>query len=84
MAAMMPKPTEEELAAPVNYMYCTAIPIGTALAQSFSTKICEALGDMVGEEMEMFGVQLWLGTCHEHPEILLFAEEILSTIPRIR
>ena len=60
MAAMMPKPTEEELAAPVNYMYCTAIPIGTALAQSFSTKICEALGDMVGEEMEMFGVQLWL------------------------
>ena len=60
MASMAPKPTEEELNAPVNYMYCTAIPIGTALAQSFNTEACEALGAMVGEEMEQFGVNLWL------------------------
>ncbi len=60
IASMTPKPTEEELNAPVNYMYCTAIPIGTALAQSFNTEACEALGAMVGEEMKQFGVNLWL------------------------
>ncbi|MDD7739696.1 MAG: glycoside hydrolase family 3 N-terminal domain-containing protein [Fusicatenibacter sp.] len=60
IAAMTPKPTQEELDAPVHYMYCTAIPIGTALAQSFNVKACEKLGAMVGEEMEQFGIHLWL------------------------
>ena len=60
MASMAPKPTQEELDAPVNYMYCTAIPIGTALASSFNTEACKELGAMVGEEMEQFGVHLWL------------------------
>ena len=60
IAEMMPAPTEEELAAPVNYMYCVAIPIGTALAQTFNQEACMELGDIVGEEMEMFGVNLWL------------------------
>ena len=40
--------------------YCTAIPIGTALAQSWNTALCEACGDLVGWEMERFGVHLWL------------------------
>lgn len=40
--------------------YCTAIPIGTALAQSWNEDICELCGDVVGEEMERFGVHLWL------------------------
>lgn len=40
--------------------YCTAIPIGTALAQSWNLKLCEACGDMVGDEMERFGIHLWL------------------------
>ena len=60
MAAMAPKPTEEEEKAPIHYAYCTAIPIGTALAQSFNTEMCETLGDLVGKEMEQFGVHLWL------------------------
>ena len=60
MAAMAPKPTEEEEKAPIHYAYCTAIPIGTALAQSFNTEMCEKLGDLVGQEMEQFGVHLWL------------------------
>lgn len=38
----------------------TMIPIGTAIAQSFNTELAEALGDIVGEEMEKFGVHLWL------------------------
>ena len=40
--------------------YCTAIPIGTALAQSWNVQLCEACGDIVGNEMERFGVHLWL------------------------
>ena len=39
---------------------CTAIPIGTALAQSWNPDLAEQCGDLVGDEMERFGVQLWL------------------------
>lgn len=35
---MTPKPDVEEAATPVNYTYSIAIPVGTALAQSFSEK----------------------------------------------
>ena len=44
----------------VRHQYCTAIPIGTAIAQSWSTEFAELCGDIVGEEMERFGVDLWL------------------------
>ncbi len=39
---------------------CTAIPIGTALAQSWNLAFAERCGDIVGDEMERFGVHLWL------------------------
>lgn len=42
------------------YQYCTAIPIATMLAQSWDTDVIEAAGDIVGEEMEEFGITLWL------------------------
>lgn len=38
----------------------TAIPIGSALAQSFNQEVAVAYGDIVGTEMERFGVNLWL------------------------
>lgn len=44
----------------IKHQYATAIPIGTALAQSFNLELAEACGKLVGEEMEMFGVHLWL------------------------
>lgn len=40
--------------------YCTAIPIGTALAQSWNPDVCEVCGDIAAEEMERFGVHIWL------------------------
>ena len=46
--------------ADVKTQYCTAIPIGTALAQSWNTDLARMCGDIVGSEMEMFNVQLWL------------------------
>ncbi len=39
---------------------CSAIPIGTALAQSWNLSFAEQCGDLVGDEMERFGVHLWL------------------------
>ena len=42
------------------YQYCTAIPIGWALAQSWNLPMLEEIGSMVGSEMELFGVDLWL------------------------
>jgi beta-glucosidase len=52
------------------YQYCTAIPIGWALAQSWNTDMLEQVGDMVGEEMEKFGIDLWLAPAlniHRNP-----------------
>ena len=40
--------------------YATAIPIGTAVAQSFDPALAESFGKIVGEEMVRFGVHLWL------------------------
>ena len=40
--------------------YCTAIPIATAIAQSWNTDFAEICGDIVGNEMDIFGVDLWL------------------------
>jgi len=44
----------------VEDQYATAIPIGTALAQSWNLELAKACGDIVGDEMERFGVHLWL------------------------
>lgn len=39
---------------------CTAIPVGTAIAQSWNVDICRELGDIIGDEMVRFGVHIWL------------------------
>ena len=44
----------------VEYQYCTAMPIGTALAQSWNVDLARLCGDIAGEEMARFGVHLWL------------------------
>ncbi len=44
----------------IKEQYATAIPIGTAIAQSFNYELACKYGDIVGSEMERFHVQLWL------------------------
>lgn len=44
----------------IRYQYCTALPIGTAIAQSWNLSIAELCGDIVGSEMEIFHIDLWL------------------------
>ena len=52
--------TEPREPAEIREQYATAIPIGTALAQSWNPALAEQLGDVVGAEMERFGIHLWL------------------------
>lgn len=42
------------------YQYCTAMPIGTLLAQTWNTDILKEVGSVVGEEMQEFGISIWL------------------------
>lgn len=52
------------------YQYCTAIPVGTVLAQSWDTKLLRACGKAVAQEMDAFGVTLWLApgmNIHRNP-----------------
>ena len=44
----------------IHEQNCSAIPIGTALAQSWNLRFAELCGDLVGDEMERFGINLWL------------------------
>ena len=46
--------------AKVESQWCTAIPIGTAIAQSWNTGFACFCGDLVGDEMERFKINLWL------------------------
>ena len=52
------------------YQYCTAIPIGWSLAQSWNLPLLNAAGAMIGREMTQFGVDLWLAPAlniHRNP-----------------
>ncbi|MBR0137595.1 MAG: glycoside hydrolase family 3 C-terminal domain-containing protein [Erysipelotrichaceae bacterium] len=40
--------------------FTTALPIATAIAQSWNLDLAEMCGDIVGSEMEIFNVDLWL------------------------
>ena len=52
------------------YQYCTMIPVATSLAHTWNLDLIEKLGRLVGEEMEEFGVHLWLApgmNIHRNP-----------------
>lgn len=52
------------------YQYCTAMPVGTLLAQTWNTNMIEEVGDAVAKEMQRFHVQLWLApgmNIHRNP-----------------
>ena len=65
---LLPKPVKWLIAfnsrpkrnATIFEQYTTALPIGTAIAQSFNDELARECGDIVGEEMEIFNVDLWL------------------------
>lgn len=52
------------------YQFCTAIPVGTLLAQSWNVELIKEVGEMIGHEMELLNVTLWLApgmNIHRNP-----------------
>lgn len=52
------------------YQFCTAVPVGTLLAQTWDIDLIEEIGRMIGDEMRMFNVTLWLApgmNLHRNP-----------------
>ncbi len=70
ISADMPKKDEPSAESTAYYQYCTAIPIGTALAQTWNLDLIEEIGALIGGEMDEFGVTLWLApgmNIHRNP-----------------
>lgn len=52
------------------YQYCTAFPVGTAVAQTWNRALLEKFGEAIAVEMEEFNVNLWLApgmNIHRNP-----------------
>ena len=56
---LMPKKKAPKKAI-VKHQYTTAIPTATAIAQSFNNIVASHCGDIIREEMELYGVDIWL------------------------
>lgn len=68
--SVVPFPDDIPEGAVDYYQYCTAIPIATALAQSFNMDLISEIGSAVGEEMKEYYVQFWLApgmNIHRNP-----------------
>ena len=60
-------PVEGEV---THYQYCTAIPSGAQIAQSWNTELAGDMGRLVAVEMEEFGIAIWLApgiNIHRNP-----------------
>lgn len=52
------------------YQYCTAFPVGTALAQTWDKELMKKFGEAIAAEMKEFHVDLWLApgmNLHRNP-----------------
>lgn len=64
------EPMELHEDADIYYQYCTAFPIGTALAQTWNIERMREFGKAIAVEMEEFHVDLWLApgmNIHRNP-----------------
>lgn len=55
-------PGKQCIGATVRYQNATGLPMATLLAQTWDTQCMEACGRMIAQEMEVFGLDLWLAT----------------------
>ena len=61
---------EKHEGADTYYQFCTAFPVGTALAQTWNLELMEEFGKYIAEEMQEFHVHLWLApglNIHRNP-----------------
>lgn len=69
LLVMFPDAANEGRGGKIFDQYCTALPIETALAQSFDPELCTRCGELVAEEMERYGVDFHLAPAlnmHRH------------------
>lgn len=62
--------TEDHEDADTYYQYCTAFPVGTALAQTWDLDLMKRFGQAIADEMKEFKVDLWLApgmNIHRNP-----------------
>ena len=60
LAAMFDTGIKKPRHGEIHEQVCTAIPVATALAQSWNPDLAETCGDLVAQEMEHFGIHIWL------------------------
>ncbi|MHA9737908.1 glycoside hydrolase family 3 N-terminal domain-containing protein [Robinsoniella peoriensis] len=60
LMAAFPAMEKKERSGKIFEQNCTAIPIAAAIAQSWNEEIAKQCGRIVGEEMEHFGIHIWL------------------------
>ncbi len=60
LSLLINRPKKLKKGTVVEEQYATAIPIGTAISQSWNTAFARLCGEIVGSEMKRFGVHLWL------------------------
>ncbi len=68
--AFFPSDKKTERKGKIYEQYCSAIPIGTAIAQSFDPGLAKACGELVAAEMKKYGIHLWLAPAlniHRNP-----------------
>ncbi|MBR2764465.1 MAG: glycoside hydrolase family 3 C-terminal domain-containing protein [Blautia sp.] len=54
----------------VHYQFCSAIPVGTLLAQTFDEELVRQAGELIAREMKEFRIGLWLApgmNIHRNP-----------------
>lgn len=60
LTAMLPVGESEKREGEIHQQNCSAIPIATAVAQSWNLDVAEECAQIVAEEMMHFGIQIWL------------------------
>lgn len=69
LLVMFPDAANDDRGGVIHDQYCTALPIETALAQSWEPALCTRCGMLVAEEMERYGVDIHLAPAlnmHRH------------------
>ncbi len=64
------EPMQKHENAKTYYQFCTAFPVGTAMAQTWNEELLQSFGRAVSHEMKEFHIDLWLApgmNIHRNP-----------------
>lgn len=70
LLAIFPEAANEDRGGEYYTQYCTAVPIETAIAQSFNRNVAKVCGDIFGDEAQRYNIDCHLAPAlniHRHP-----------------